>query len=225
MTDQLTFLYECDRTRPLDDILSLERLQRYLDAAGSDRETAYSLYAHNTAVSEALYSPLQMFEVALRNRFHAVLSSEFGDDWFDQHGIVKNVFQLRQISDAKIQLVKDKKPIEPGRIVASLSFGFWTTCLGRRYEDLWRKALHKAFKHHAQKGLKRSKLNAPFAKVRLLRNRIAHHEPILKFNLPDRHDTLIRMTHWLSPTAAEWARRHSRFYEVYDPDLAALFRR
>jgi len=77
---------------------------------------------------------------------------------------------------------------------------------------------------HAPKGTTRKQVNEPLTKIRLLRNRIAHHEPILRFNLPQRHEQTLELTKWLSPTAAEWAKRHSRFYEIYDDKLAALFR-
>ncbi|ERP97784.1 hypothetical protein Q669_21500 [Labrenzia sp. C1B10] len=223
MNDQLSFLYEDDATRHLDDILSLERFQRYLDAANGDRSLAYKLYALNTAIAEAMFSPIQMLEVALRNRFHAELSKTYGDDWYDQIGVITDVFQRNQIAEAKLNLVRDRKPIEPGRVVASLSFGFWTSCLGRRYEDMWRRTLRHAFQH-APDGLTRKRINSPLTRIRLLRNRIAHHEPLLKHNLLDRHDRIVEITGWLSPIASDWSKHHCRFSEVYDDDLSKLFR-
>lgn len=223
MNNQLTFDYGGEETRDLDDILSLERLQRYLDAANGDRSLAYQLYALNTAVSESLYSSMQMLEVALRNRFHAKLSAAYGDAWFDELAVITDVFQRNQISEAKINLLREKKPLQPGRVVASLSFGFWTACLGRRYEDMWRRTLRDAFEH-APSALRRKSLNTPLTQIRLLRNRIAHHEPILRFNLPDRYAKISEITRWLSPSASEWVRRHCRFVDVYDAEMAAAFR-
>lgn len=203
----------------------MERLQPYLDAAGGERMIAYQLYTLNSAVSEALYQPLQMLEVALRNRFHFELSTAYGEDWYDKAGVITNIFQRKQIKEAKQNLITENKSVDPGRIVASLSFGFWTACLGRHYEDqLWRKALHKAFKN-APKGMLRRHINRSSTPIRVLRNRVAHHEPILKFNLPSRHAAIIELTSWLSTAAAEWADRHSRFRQVYDADLAELFQR
>ncbi len=51
--------------------------------------------------------------------------------------------------------------------------------------------------------------------IRTLRNRVAHHEPILQWNLLKHHDNIMQITEWLSPAAADWSRRHSRFTEVH----------
>jgi hypothetical protein len=47
---------------------------------------------------------------------------------------------------------------------------------------LWRKALHRCFPH-APKPPKRSAINSTLTPIRMLRNRIAHQEPILSLNL------------------------------------------
>lgn len=54
-----------------EQALSLERFGRYLDWAAGDGMRAIELYTLNTRISESLYTPLQMLEVALRNRIHA----------------------------------------------------------------------------------------------------------------------------------------------------------
>lgn len=208
-----------------NSILSHERIGRYIEAADGDVRVAHELYALNTRVSECLYVSLQMLEVALRNRFHAALSSEYGAEWYDQVGVITTQHQRQKISDAKISLVQDRKPLEPGRIVASLTFGFWTSCLGTEYEErLWRAALHRAFTH-APKATTRKSINRNLTQIRRLRNRIAHHEPILRWNLPKHHANTIMFTEWLAPEAADWTRSQCRFSEVYDPDLSKLFRK
>lgn len=69
--------------------LSAARFERYLRWADGDRARALDLYALNTRVSEALYTPLQTLEVTLRNRMHAVLTEEAHERWFDQDGFLK----------------------------------------------------------------------------------------------------------------------------------------
>ena len=54
--------------------ISAERFGRYLDWASGDRDQALDLYALNIRLSEALYPPLQMLEVVLRDRIHAILA-------------------------------------------------------------------------------------------------------------------------------------------------------
>lgn len=63
------------------EALSLERYGRYLAWAGGDHLRAVALYTLNTALSESLYTPLQMLEVVLRNRIHKVLSAALNDQW------------------------------------------------------------------------------------------------------------------------------------------------
>lgn len=58
----------------LEAALSLERFARYREWADGDRARALDLYTLNTRLSEALYTPLQILEVVLRNRIHTVMS-------------------------------------------------------------------------------------------------------------------------------------------------------
>lgn len=208
----------------LESILSLERLDTYLKAARGDRKVALDLYALNTLTSEALYVPLQMLEVTLRNRFHDALSGVFGSEWYDNAGVITDVIQRRAIQEAKRDLAHDKKRITPGRVVAELTFGFWTSCLGRHYEErLWRPALRNAFPYSSQ-GLRRNDVNRILTPVRLLRNRIAHHEPILARNIPKHLNSTQCLLGWMSPSALAWSKAYNRFNQVYDSDFAALMR-
>jgi hypothetical protein len=209
----------------LDQILSLERIERYLVAANNNRRKAYKLYALNTAVSECLYVSMQMLEISLRNRFNACLADEFGDDWYDAPGVITTLHHRTSIKDAKLNLIIDKKHIEPSRLVASLTFGFWTACLGNNYEEkLWRPALHKAFPSKP-KTIQRRAINNLLSPLRSLRNRTAHHEPILYWDLPKHYETILTLTGWLSPPARDWTERHCRFRATYTKRLASLFRR
>lgn len=42
------------------------------------------------------------------------------------------------------------------------------------------------------------------------------------WNLPKRHDSMMEMTGWLSPPAAEWCQTHCRFQQVYPAEPIAL---
>ncbi|WP_245906644.1 Abi family protein [Teichococcus aestuarii] len=184
------------------------------------------LYALNTALSEALYTPLQMLEVALRNRFHTTLSAAYGLFWFDAPDFLKVGHQVEQVQKAKELLTEQGKPLEPGRIVAALTFGFWTALLNTVYEDLWRSTLHQAMQPDARdekgRGLSRKSLTRPLTPLRELRNRVAHHEPILEWNLPKHHANIVRITGWLSPAAKAWTHARSRFLSVYPAQPIAL---
>jgi hypothetical protein len=203
-----------------EDALSLERFGRYMVWADNDRVRALELYALNTRISESLYTPLQSLEVALRNRIHSVLGDGLGEEWFNPHaGVVIGPYQPEQVASAIEELKKAGKPVTPGRVVASLTFSFWTTMFHKDYETLWQQRLHRIAGAGAPKGLKRKSFSGPLTPIRILRNRIAHHEPILDWNLRRHHDVMLELTEWLSPPAARWCREHDRFPTVHPDEI------
>jgi hypothetical protein len=199
----------------LEQALSLERFGRYLAWAASDRTRAIELYTLNTQISESLYTPMQMLEVALRNRIHAVMTETRHEDWFHDEGCLLGKWQSEQLAKAVEGVREGKKEPTPGRIVAALTFSFWTAMFGKEYETLWQTTLHRIGSRPDGKGLERKHFSGPLTGIRQLRNRIAHHEPIIDRDLPALHDKIIELTGWLSPPAAEWCTAHSRFLEVY----------
>lgn len=90
------------------------------------------------------------------------------------------------------------------------------------YEDLWQTALHRIASRETGKGLRRKDLATPLTQIRVLRNRVAHHEPILHWNLPKHHKAIFQVTRWLSPAAAAWCGTHSRFAAVHPPERVVL---
>jgi hypothetical protein len=51
--------------------------------------------------------------------------------------------------------------------------------------------------------------------LRSLRNRIAHHEPILQRPLPQEHGSILTTIAWLCRATATWVGHHSRFTAVH----------
>jgi hypothetical protein len=216
---------ECGTAQPdfdaIEQALSPARFSPYLKSCAGDKAEALRLYELNTKVSASLYEPIQTLEVCLRNQFHAALSDAYGEWWFDRGDVIWEYFQRRRIAEAQLDLAFQKKPLTAGRVVASLMFGFWTACLSSPYEDvLWRRGgLAKAFQASGERP-KRNKVNSMLGPIRKIRNRVAHHEPILYFNLPKHHQNIVTLTRWLSPATADWSERHSTFTSVYDGDFA-----
>jgi hypothetical protein len=54
--------------------------------------------------------------------------------------------------------------------------------------------------------------------IRMLRNRIAHHEPVIAWDAPKHYRNIIELTGWLCLSAAEWCAAHGRFLQVYPPE-------
>lgn len=202
--------------------LSLERFARYVDWAEGDRTRALELYTLNTRLSEALYTPLQVLEIALRNRIHTVLEAAVHERWFEEAGFLAIENQRRQLTKAQEELADEGKAPTPGRIVAALTFSFWTSMLSPNYETLWQTTLHRIARREDGKGLRRKDLSGPLAPIRTLRNRVAHHEPIIQWNLPKHYGNVVQLTRWLAPAAADWCERHSRFPEVHPEERIVL---
>lgn len=200
----------------LDDLeasLSPERLGTYLDATDGNRENAIRLHVWNTVVSSAFYEPLQILEVTLRNAMNRRLGEEYGENWYDKNETGLNQGALNRIRGAKNQLTSLGYNHDPHRIVAALSLGFWVSLLKRGDEadyemTLWRPALRGSFPH--RETLERSMAFGPLNTLRLLRNRIAHHEPIFSRNLVEEHELILEIVGWISPPTQEWIRHHSR---------------
>ncbi len=65
------------------DVLSTDRFATYRAWANGDDALALRLYTFNVQLSAALYGPLHMLEVALRNRADAQLTTVYGPNWVD----------------------------------------------------------------------------------------------------------------------------------------------
>jgi len=206
----------------IEQALSLERFSRYMAWAGGDRDRALELYTLNTKISESLYPPLQMLEVALRNRIHTVMSEFRHENWFTDDGFLLVEHQKMQLAKVIEELTRENKDPTPGAIVAGLTFSFWTSMLSPKYENLWQQDLNKIARKADGKGLSRKDLTRPLHPIRTLRNRIAHHEPVLSWNLPEHYEKILQVTGWLSPSAAEWCREHCRFKDVYPSERIKL---
>lgn len=200
--------------------LSAERFRRYVALAAGDRIRALELYTHNTQVSEALYIALHTLEVTLRNRIHRVMAEQHGVQWFDVPGIITVRRQSDQIAHAIRKLRDEKKAPTPDGIVATLSFSFWTAMFSPDYEDLWRSCLRNIARREG-KGLVRKDFSRPLTQIRLLRNRTAHHEPILHWDLRRHHQSIRDLTLWLSPPAFAWSAPLDRFEGVLDAEADA----
>ncbi len=206
----------------LEVSLSRERFARYIRAACGDREKAWRLYAWNTAISAAFYGPLQGLEVAFRNAVHRELSRCYGDFWYDNVLSILDASAVERIQFCRASLIRHGTDVAPSRLVASLSFGFWVSLLGKggrsvaggkcNYDmTLWRPALFRVFSRGRRS---RTEMRNALDGLRLLRNRVAHHEPVFDRNLDDDSDSILQITGWICPYTQAWVRHHSRVPEL-----------
>lgn len=193
----------------IEAALSFDRFARYLDAASSKSE-ALQYYAWNTALSSAFHGPLQCLEVGLRNAIHDRLSRSYGTSWFHNTAILRGN-DIAFATEAKHRVDQTGRPATPGRIVAELSFGFWVGLFAKVYDTtIWRTDLYRLFSPRP----KRHDLHDDLDRLRTLRNRIAHHEPIFHRSLVDDYNRICRVLRSFAPYMSEWMEFHSRVLDV-----------
>ncbi len=216
-TRQGPFEYTDETINAIERSLSSERLARYINAAQGNKKRALQLYERNTALSEALYGVIQGFEIALRNALHDTLRRDLGrDDWYDF--VELEEAQLQSIQTAKDSILNWGKAVTPGRVVAELTLGFWVQLTSGKYEKtLWVKHLYRAFPIK----LNRKDLFKRSDSIKKLRNRIAHHEPVLFRDLKRDYAGIIEAIKWICPATSECVERTNCFEERFSAPFPA----
>lgn len=189
-------------TLPTEQIAALERsitptrMSTYLTAAHGSAALAMELYLWDRDLSVAVLADLAILEVALRNAMNARLAAKWGESWYANPQVPLDERSCRQVAEAWGRVPEGRRT--PGRVVAQCMFGFWRGLLDKGdhigkgprrircdYEVLWRGVLDKAFpggRVQAEKDGER--WNRTYAltvvsRVNDLRNRVAHHEPLI----------------------------------------------
>ncbi len=192
------------------DGLSKDRLEKYFKESDGDENIAFSLYEKNTRLSESFYTPIQGFEVLLRNKVHQSISKDFGDDWLISGSMKFEYFHEDSISKT---IEKSKTELTTPKLIAELNLGFWTSLFGRKYEELWRHNLRYIFKNSTSP-LLRKEILKNFNAIRDLRNRIAHHEPIFQRDLLKDHQNILNTINLMCSDTYHWIKKESRFIHV-----------
>jgi hypothetical protein len=106
-------------------------------------------------------------------------------------------------------------------VAAELSFGFWTSLFDVRYErsrTLWPRLLgHALLDRGSPRTVRtRTRLSPMLNRVRHLRNRVAHHEPVWHWrDLHEQHALALDLLGWFSPSLREAVGAADRFSTVH----------
>lgn len=130
------------------DAISVERLKSYLQACGGDLAPALELYRWNHDVAGTLLRPLCDLEVTLRNALVRQLErTSDPEPWWKLPVLTADIKAGRDLDRALQSLIRAGKPVTAGGIVAEMSFGFWVSLIGTRFDmSLWRRGLYRAFR-------------------------------------------------------------------------------
>ena len=208
----LTFTH--DELRDLPYVISAPRFATYLQATGNDHSRALALYEWNLSISAAFIVPLQVCEVAVRNGVAEAIEMVHGATWPWSNGFLRSLPHPKRSTDynpeADLRGVAARQPTT-GKVIAEIKFAFWEQLFTAGQDSrIWNAHFRTCFPGApagltiAQaRGIAHSDLKA----IRLLRNRIAHHEPIFARNLADEYQRVHKMIGWRSRIAAAWMDR------------------
>lgn len=198
----------------LKALMSSERLGSYEQEMGSPTG-AVALYEWNLAMSAALFESLGAAEVILRNAFNRELALRhrqrggsgpwYGGTWIDTKG-------QRDIAIARDRATGwGRTPELEGKVIAELSFGFWRYLVAKRYQTTAWPALQNAFPLYPDgSSTPRVEIEDRMQRIHVLRNRIAHHEPIFRRNVGHDYADMLTLVGWVSREASDWIEELSR---------------
>ncbi len=200
-------------------VFSAGRIQKYLDYHNQDNQ-ALLHYNSNIKLSQSFYPLLPIFEVALRNSMNRELISLYGtEDWYLRISSAIGLKDLnKKILLAQKLISKRNEVVSADKVVAELTFGFWTESLNAEYEQILWKDLKRAFPYLEKQRRQRKKVSAPINHIRLFRNRVYHNEPILWNTqyLFAIHSTIIETMSWLNKGLPEFVKEFDNFENVFN---------
>jgi hypothetical protein len=153
----------------------------------------------------------------LRNSLYDSITNAVGNvNWLSSRSTLLDRTETDTIAKAENKLRQARKPLTPDRIIAELSFGFWTSLLSSKYEQsVWNRIAKSAFPK-CPRSMRRRRTIAPrLHEIRHLRNRVFHYEPIWRqSNLCGQHVQIMETIEWISPEMKEIAGASCRFNDV-----------
>jgi hypothetical protein len=200
---------------------SVAKLDAFRKPQSDDLDTI-SQYIWNISICESFYPLLHNLEVSFRNGMNLAISNQLkNNDWILNQTAFLGTKSQNEINKAVGELTKNRKTITANRIVAEMTFGFWTQLLSNQYQTVfWNKRTfyNDVFQKLPRKLHNRQFLADRFHNIRKFRNRIFHHERILHKNLPKMHDEILDTIGLINPTLQKTTLLLDRFSVVYSND-------
>ena len=207
--------------KEFENIISAQRMRKYLVAWGGDTKKAMTLYRYNLELSKEMFTVISCFEVALRNRIDNVLVNHLGNEWLKDSILRGGIFNVdtrvantkKIIKKAYNGLLRDGK-YSHHKLLAEMEFGIWKYMYAAPQYALTGNVLLDVFPNKPKTTVNiqfdNSYVFRELDYINKLRNRIAHHEPIC-FNknqnidltyVKNRHRRMIWLLQWMNIDSA-----------------------
>lgn len=219
--------------------LSVPRLAAYRLSEEETGATIAGRYLWNARLAEALHPALHFLEVALRNRLDEAIASIAGPGWIEDARVVVDERSRLHVAEVRKRISDDGAQPDRDRIIAGVDFGFWTALFKRQYEVgpgkpanqifLWPQLIKLVIPNGLPHHRLRSGLDERIGGIRILRNRVYHHEPIWNGRRNRRGTSVPLLTDYratvelvdaISPELREMLRLVDRFDDVFHGGVA-----
>lgn len=208
------------RIQEIKNALSIARMSTYesvTDSAGNriSSEQALNLYAWNAQVSAALLAPLHICEVVIRNAVAAALEAQYGSKWPWSPGFEQSLPSPHQGYNPRRDLQDARRSAHTtGKVIPELKLAFWQSMFTSRHDSrLWHTYLTQVFPNLPNSQpirQSRTEIYNELERLRKLRNRIAHHEPIFSRNLTEDFDKINDLISIRCPVTAVWMQQNQQ---------------
>ena len=174
------------QTAAITAAISPTRMGTYLHVVGfGPSATALDICVWNALVSSAFFATLHICEVVIRNAIAHALELKYGVNWPWHTGLERS---LAAWAKGELQSARQGIPVgSTGKVIAELKFAFWCKMFAAGQDQhIWHAHLHTVFPHlplPLTVAAGRQIIYEDMEALRGLRNRIAHHEPIIGFPL------------------------------------------
>ncbi|WP_206499662.1 hypothetical protein [Vibrio anguillarum] len=190
--------------------LSETRLKTFQDYYGLPYciVSAMNLYSWNGQLSSAFMLPLHICEVVIRNAVNDVLTKIYGERW-----PWERTFELTLPSRGRYNPRSDlinarRNKATTGKVIPELKFVFWQKMFTSRHSTrIWDNELQGLFPNgtgHLTTATLLSDIYDSLESIRLVRNRIAHHEHLINRNLSQDYSNIIKLISYRCADSINW---------------------
>lgn len=190
--------------------LSETRLKTFQDYYGHPYciNSAMSLYGWNGQISSAFMLPLHICEVIVRNAVHQVLTKTYGENWPWSQAFERSLPANGRYSPRRDLISARQRQTTTGKVIPELKFVFWQKMFTSRHKTrLWDTEILNTFPNGtAQLTTDQLLLNIynSLESIRLIRNRIAHHEHLINRNLHDDYSKIVQLISYRCTDSVNW---------------------
>ncbi|GAA4406827.1 hypothetical protein [Tsukamurella soli] len=177
-------------------------------------QAALRLYRWNIEIAAALWPVTHIMEVAVRNAVSDAVTEVHGHRWTHDAA-----FHSRLPNPSRSSVYSPRRDIKaiagrydtPGKVIPEVKMKFWEQMFTARHDrDIWSHHLTDVFPH-LPAGVSyqehRKNIYHRFERIRVLRNRMGHHEPICdpaRFDLDAVFEAVVDLVGWRSSETLAW---------------------